>query len=166
MVSIPDALFTKYKNTADDFIMLNFGVNCRLIYPARRILCANCVFDSIGQKSANRYKHGGPAPFNFGYCPVCGGEGYKEDEEFDSIKMRVYMRSEDFQGGIQGAHAPDADAQVIGFMYDLPKFDRANEIILNTDQENYKTWKFSKSGEAVPHGFKRDRYFMAFLKRV
>jgi hypothetical protein len=166
MATIPDSFFTKYKQTADDFIIDNFGINCKLIYPPRREMCANCVFDSIGQKSANRYKHGGPAPFSFGHCSVCGGEGYREEEQTEIIKMRVYFTPQESTKIVEGITTPAVDAEVIGFIYDLPKFNRANEIICHSDLENYSTWKFSRIREALPHGFKKDRYFIAYLKRV
>jgi hypothetical protein len=166
MASIPEDIFTKYKQFADDFIDENFGVNCTLIYPPRRIMCSNCIFDSVGQKSSNRYKHGGPAPFSFGYCAICGGEGYKEEERTDTIKMRVYFSVSEDTKVVDGVTTPNVDAQVIGFIYDLPKFNRANEIICNSDLENYSTWKFTRIREAVPHGLRKDRYFMAYLKRI
>ncbi len=168
MVSIPDSVFIKYKNFADDFISKNFGVNCKLIYPPRRIACVNCITANslVGSTSTNKYKHGGPQPFSFGNCPTCGGAGFKEDEQTETIKMRVYFRAEEFIEIVPGVNTADSDAQVIGFIYDLPKYERANEIILNVDQANYQNWKFSRIGDAVPHGFKKDRYFMAFLKRI
>ncbi len=168
MVKIPASVFLKYKEVADDFIINNFGINCKLIYPPRRIPCVNCISGNslIGSTSTNRYKHGGPQPFSFGNCPTCGGKGYKEDEQTDTIKLRVYFSVEEFTEVVDGLYTPNADAQVIGFIHDLPKFNRANEIICHSDLKNYTTWKFSRIREAVPHGFKKDRYFMAFLKRI
>lgn len=166
MVNIPDEVFQVYEEFADDFIDDNFGVNCTLIYPSRRIFCSNCVFDQIGQKSANRYKHGGPAPFNFGNCPTCGGEGYKEEEATDTIKLRVYYNSKNWIKVASSIDVPNAAAQVIGHLKDMPSFEMANEIIVNEPQENYKSWKFSRASDALPHGFKQRRYFVAFLQRI
>lgn len=166
MVSLPDEIFQEYESIVDDFINDNFGVDCKLIYPARRILCSNCVFDPIGQKSSNRYKHGGPAPFNFGNCPMCGGAGLKEEEAEDTIKLRVYYSPKDWIKIADNISSDDADVQVIGFMSDMPKFNRANEIIVNSPQKNYETWKCVKSSKALPHGFKQRRYFICFLRMI
>lgn len=166
MVSIPDSVFQAYKDAADDLISQNFGINCRLVYPHRKIQCDNCIYDPVGQKSSNRYKHGGPAPFNFGHCPTCGGAGYKEDEQSEIIKMRVYFGSDNFKEVAPGVDTQNADAQVIGFIYDLPKFERANEIICHSDLENYGTFKFRRASQAFPHGLQKDRYFIAFLTRI
>ena len=167
MVSIPDSVFDKYREFADDFISENFGVNCKLIYPSRRIACVNCVSgrSMVGSTSTSRYKHGGPMPFNFGNCPTCGGQGYKEEEQTTTIKLRIYYKGEEFVK-VNNLNVADADAQVIGFIYDLPKFNRANEILCDSDQEDYHKWRFTRSGDALPHGFKHNRYFIALLKRV
>ena len=80
--------------------------------------------------------------------------------------MRVYFNAADNTKVVDGVSTPNVDAQVIGFIYDLPKFNRANEIVCHSDLENYATWKFTRSREDVPHGFKKYRYFMSFLKRI
>ena len=167
MVNIPQDVFDKYRETCDDFISSNFGVNCKLMYPSRRVSCANCVYDAIGKKSANRYKSGGPMPFSFGNCPTCGGAGYREEEQSEIIKLRVYSRSQDFKK-IAGSsiNVPDGGIMVIGFLYEMPKFNRSNTVVINSDQANYQTWKFDKSGEAMIHGLVKDRYFMATMTRA
>ncbi len=165
MVSIPDEVFSVYEEFMDDFINDNFGVACTLIYPSRRTACANCIFDNIGNKSANRYKHGGPMPFNFGTCPLCSGKGFSEEEATDTITLRVYYNPREWIK-INNVDSSNATAQVIGFLSDMPKFLRANEIIVNAPQENYKTWKFVKMGDSLPHGFKQRRYFVCFLQRI
>lgn len=166
MVDIPDGVFQAYEEFADDFINSNFGVTCELIYPARRIFCANCAFDPIGQKSANRYKSGGPMPFYFGNCPMCAGNGYIEDRATDTIKLRVYYSPKDWIKVANSVDTSNASAQVIGFLSDMPKFERADEILTNKPQENYQEWRFTRLGDAMPHGFKQRRYFVAFLQSI
>lgn len=166
MVNINQSIFDKYKSICDDMISSNFGVNCELIYPSRREFCANCVFDTIGDKSANRYKHGGPQPFNFGYCPTCGGQGYKEVSNTEIIKLRVYYNPKNWIKITTSTNIDESDAQVIGFLYDKPKFDRADEIMLDSDQEGYQRYKFTKNSDSIPHGLGHDRYFVCLLKRV
>ena len=42
-------------------------VSCTLDYGVTRYeSCVNCLYDPIGQKSSNRFQHGGPVPFPFG----------------------------------------------------------------------------------------------------
>jgi len=164
MALIPDSVFTTYKQFADDFISDNFGVNCKLVYPEKRIVCANCVTSPMPGASKNVYRNGGPAPFSFGLCPMCGGEGYSSEETTETIKMRVYFNPKDWVK-VANVNTENAMAQTIGFIYDMPKIARANYVILNSDQDGYKEWKFSLLREPLPHGFKRDRYFVAYWQR-
>ena len=176
MVSIPQAVFDKYNEFADDFINSNFGVRCNLIYPFKKIQCPNCVMSSF-RGGTNVYRTGGPLPFTFGPCPLCAGEGFQREEATpEVIKLRVYYRPKDWVKvsfptlhGEQGDvpfQIPDGTIQVIGFMSDLPKVERADKIQVNIDQDGYKRWTYQRLGEALPHGFKQDRYFICFLKRV
>lgn len=165
MINIPQSVFDKYNDAVDDMINSNFGVNCKLVYPPIRAQCTNCVFDSIGRKSANKYAHGGPAPFNFGVCPVCGGSGFKESESDTTIKMRVYYELKSFIKITGTVNIPDGAVQVIGFLSDVEKFKRANRIILNSDLEGVAGDVYERLSEPQPHGFKRNRYFICMLKR-
>ena len=165
MVNIPQEIFDLYNETVDDMINSNFGVNCKIVYPPEREQCNNCVYDSIGRKSANRYAHGGPAPFNFGVCPVCGGEGYKEVESSETIKLRVYYEMKSFIKLAGMVEIPDGSVQVIGFLSDQDKIRQSNRIILNSDMEGVAGNVYEKLSEPVPHGFRKNRYFICMLKR-
>lgn len=172
MVSIPQKVFDKYKEFADCMIN-DLGVNCKLIYPPVYEDCDNCVFDVIGQKSSGRYKNGGPAPFNFGHCPICKGEGVKAVEDTEIIKLRFYQLS-NREIGVPTGMRQIADsirtaggtAFVVGFIYDLPKFDSANKILINSDMSNYKDWLYQKATEPVFYGLDKQRYFVAGVDRV
>ena len=50
-------------------------------------------------------------------------------------------------------------------MSDLPKVERSVEVILNSDVESTKEYRCVKEGEAVPWGFRQDRYFLQFYRR-
>ena len=166
MVNIPDEVFTKYKEFGDAMIN-QLGINCKVVYPPKRENCVNCVYDPIGKKSANRYRHGGPKPFNFGRCPMCGGNGFKEVESEEVVKLRVYYDYRDFVK-VDGVsiNAPGERVQIIGYLTDMHKVRRANEIIINSDKGGYGTWRFVKGSEPAPWGLKKDRYFVAFLERA
>lgn len=166
MVDIPQSVFDIYNDTVDDMINQNFGINCKIIYPPTRVQCNNCVFDSIGRKSANRYAHGGPAPFNFGVCPTCGGAGYREQESEDTIKMRVYYTPKEFIKIANLVNIPDGAVMVIGFLTDSLKIKNSYRIIINSDLEGLASGVYEKLEEPVPWGFKKNRYFRCVLKRA
>jgi hypothetical protein len=164
-ITIPDGFWDKYREACDFFIDDNhIGKSCTLVYPARRIICDNCIVNTIGGTSTNSYKHGGLAPFNFGNCPLCGGNGYHEEEITDSIRLRIYWRQKDWIK-VSNISIPDADVQVIGYLSDLPNLRKANEVIL-VNETTHGEWRVILSGEPFLHGFGKDRYFVAFLKRI
>ena len=161
--TVPDGLLDKYYEIADFFINNDIiGRRCTIVYPPKREGCINCIVRPVGTSSTNVYRHGGPMPFSFGKCPMCGGNGYKETEVFDYIRLRVYWNRADWITKGRALHIEDAEAMAIGFMSDLPKLLRAIEIILVTGQK--PEHRMVLTGKPHPHGFGRDRYFVAYLK--
>jgi len=162
-ISIPNSLWDKYHEACDFFINNDIiGRDCTIIYPPKRTSCANCTVRMIGGNSSNVYRNGGPAPFTFGNCPLCGGSGYKETETTDTIRLRIYWNRADWIK-VGGINIQDADIMVIGFISDVPKISRAIEILLAKDQQESR-YRASLISPPVPHGFGRNRYFIAYLK--
>lgn len=164
-ISISNDFWNKYYEACDFFLDdSHIGESCTLVYPSRKIACNNCVTSNIGGTSTNAYRHGGPAPFNFGSCPLCGGNGYHEEEITGTITLRIYWQPRDWIK-VSSISFPNADVQVIGYKSDLPNLRKANEVILLNDQTN-TDWRMALAGEPFLHGFGKNRYFVAFLKRV
>jgi len=160
-INIPDSVFEKYKEVCDYFLTNNnFSRSCTLYYPPIRIPCADHPFTQDG----NIYQHGGPAPIGGEPCVYCGGAGYKDKEVTDTIRLRIYWNKQKWikAGGVNIA---DADVQVIGLISDLPKLIQADSVELVNEQKqlggSYKLYS-----EPFYHGFGKDKYFVAFLKRA
>ena len=163
-ISLPDGLIDKYYEVCDFFINNDIiGRACTLVYPPKREVCTNCTLKPVGATSTNIYRHGGPMPFQFGNCPMCGGNGYKETETLGTIRLRIYWERANWIKIGGSVNIPDAEIMVIGFMADLPKLRQAIEILLAKDQ-NEAVYKTTLVGQPTPHGFGRNKYFMAFLK--
>ena len=164
-INIPDSLFNKYNDVVDVMIS-RFGVKCTLVYPPKRERCGNCITQTMGRRSANVYRPGGPVPFSRGMiCPLCGGNGFRDIENTEEITLRVYWRMKDwidvgFQVDVQ-----DGFIQTIGYMSDLPKINKAKEIIVNKDIQKYETLRFSRASEGFPQGFKQNRFVVCHWKR-
>lgn len=165
-MDIPSSVFTTYYTTADDFIDKNFGVNCVIYYPAKRVDCENCIFDPFTKKSSNKYQSGGPISFTNGICPYCNGEGFRSSVDSDTIKMRAYYDKKSWVKIPLPINLPDGAVQTIGHMSDLPKVLRCTEMQLHSDIAGQGTFKYMLSGEPVPHGFGRNKYFIAMWVRV
>jgi hypothetical protein len=129
-ITVPSGFWDKYYEACDFFLDdVHIGNVCTLVYPPRRTSCDNCVTNTIGSTSANSYRHGGPAPFNFGNCPLCGGNGYHEEEITGSITLRVYWEQKNWIK-VSGISFPDAEVQVIGYLADLPNLLKANRYFI------------------------------------
>lgn len=164
MVNIPDSVWALYRETADDFINLNFGEDCVLVYPPLQTECPNCVVDLIGKKSASIYKSGGPEPFTNGMiCPICNGEGFHNEEPTETIKLRVYWSPKDWVKTGTTLAIPDGSIQVIGFLYDLPKVMQSAYIKIVNKNDAYLPNTFVRIREPFYHGFKKNRYFSLYL---
>ena len=169
-LNVPQALFDKYYEAADFFIDNdNIGNSCTVVYPPKVVECDNCTTSMVGSSTSNVYKHGGPAPFNFGKCPVCGGNSLKQVESTDTVRLRIYWTKKDMARiaaytNVGSVKVPDAVVMAIGYMDDLPKIKQAAEIIVVKNDAS--TFRFQLESEPYPHGFGKNRYFVIYLKRT
>ena len=164
---IPSSVFDEHEWIADEFIDGDTGSTCTLIFPAKRAECDNCIFDTYTKRSSNIYKSGGPIPFqNHQICPRCQGAGTLEESVTDSIRLRVYWEPSSWREiGIKVAD-PQGMCMVIGYMSDLPKFERANAVLINDELKNIRNYLCAREGESQPWGFRRNRYFRQMMKRT
>lgn len=163
MSIIPNSIFDIYNLYVDDLLVNDFTSSiCCVYYPAIRASCDNCIITYFGGITRNVYKSGGSAPFQ-GSCPLCGGNGTRQEITTDTIRLRIYWDKKDWikQGNVS---IPNSDVMILGFSDDLPKILRMEEIQLVSEQ-NFITGKYSLSGEPFTHGFGHNRYFVAYLKR-
>lgn len=162
-ISIPNLVWDKYYEACDFFLNDNHvGRDCTIVYPPKRIPCNNCIIKPVGAASVNVYRTGGPAPFSFGTCPLCGGDGYSETEVTDTIRLRVYWNRSEWLRIGGNINVEDAEAMIIGFMVDLPKVQRATELILVKD--NNVNYRVVLMGKPTPWGFGKNRYFTVLVK--
>jgi hypothetical protein len=164
-LNIPSGMFNKYYEACDEFINNNFiGRSCTLVYPPINVACDHNL-NPEGFTAGNVYEHGGPAPFNFGICPDCGGSGYKQQSSTGTIRLRIYWSPKDWRRIAGNLVVPDAEAQVIGFTSDLANLQKAQYVLLIGEQLNIEI-RMQLAGEPFLHGFGKNRYFVAYLKRA
>ena len=58
-LNIPASAFNKLNEA-----ILLFNRTCTLVYPEKQDRCGNCITNTIGGRSVNAYRSGGPASFN------------------------------------------------------------------------------------------------------
>ena len=162
-INIPSGLWDKYHEACEFFLDDDhIGRVCTVVYPPKRVECINCT-KPVGTNSTSVYRHGGPMPFNFGSCPLCGGNGYKEIETTDSIRLRIYWSRTDWIRIATNLVGEDADAMIIGYMSDLSKVRKASNLLLAKDN-NEASYRCSVVGKPTPWGFGRNKYFQAFIQ--
>ncbi len=163
---VPQEIFDGYNYFVDDFISTSFGVNCKLVYPPLKTNCANCIYDTMSNKSTNIYNGSGPQPFTFGVCPWCGGLGFTESVQTETIKLRLYYSPKHWIKIHPLINIPDNTIQAIGFLSDLPKIKQAQTMIANSDQEGFGNCIYDLLGNPVTTGFKHNRYLISMWTRA
>ena len=165
-INIPESVYTKF-NEAVDVMITEFGVPCTLVYPEKQTACTNCITDTIGRKSGNRYRTCGPIPVARGMmCPLCHGSGFKDSENSDEITMRLYWRGRDWvKTGIQVDIANDV-VQTITYLKHLPKINKAKEVIINKNVQGHETLRYVKMGESITNGLQHNRYIITYWQRA
>jgi hypothetical protein len=141
-------------DTIDDMIV-NFGKDCLLVYPAKQIPCNNCILAPIqggnGFRSTNTYKQGGPIPFITGnLCPVCGGRGMiSQAEKTSVVKLLCRWNPADFillPGSIE---VPFSVVETEGLLTDWPRVQQSRVMIVELPIQPYIRARFELSGEPV-----------------
>lgn len=130
--------------------LLGLSVPCRVYFaPTKGTQCPNCKKNPITGKSAGIYLAGGPIAFNNGnVCPYCQGEGIKQEIPTDDLVLAVIYEPKNFikVGGLQ---KKDGGIQTISLITTLPVINRAKEVIVNTNVEDYIKNRYIKDGEPV-----------------
>lgn len=145
------------------------GTAVTLYYPPTYTDCPNCEHSEWG----NTYRHGGPAPFSLGSCPMCGGSCQKQHEETEEIRLRVYDTSSSSfsksalkKMGIS-IDVPTGELLTIGDIADISLVTAANYAVFYSDIEDIiGSFRYKVAGEIRPHGFGKDTFFYCFWTRV
>ncbi len=84
--------------------------------------CPNCYYSSAEHASSGQYKPGGPKPFRYGRCPVCGGKGVLEIK----IKKKI-------PGDIVWKGRASAMAKESLLIFDIPGEEDMNIVRIKVD---------------------------------
>ena len=166
MFTIPSGLIDLYNSGIDSIIEFN-GIWGKLVYPPKNVKCINCQVSTITGKSLNKYLSGGPVYFVDGtICPYCGGDGQIETQTTENIKLLVYWTPKEWVDIGINIDIPANMIQTKSYLTDLPKIERAAEIRLHSGITAYKEYRYQRTGEPVPHGFKSNRYILTMWTRI
>tara|TARA_R100000008_G_C3584317_1_gene170969 strand:+ start:1195 stop:1686 length:492 start_codon:yes stop_codon:yes gene_type:complete len=161
-LNIPTSVFNKLNEA-----ILLFNRTCTLVYPEKKERCINCFTNTIGGRSVNSYRSGGPVSFNRGsLCPLCGGEGFKNVEFTKDVELRVYYNRKEFIDVGVEADIPSNVIQTVGLMSDYADIMKAKELLVSVGSQNQGRYK--RISEPYPQGFKQNptQYVVIFWERV
>ena len=129
--------------------------------------CSNCVFDSIGRKSSNRFQDGGPVPFPFGgICPLCNGAGKKPITTSENVNLAVIFEPREFLEISTPVNTADGYIQTLAKKELTPKLRRAKEIIVATEVSGFFTHRYERVSEPTPIGLGNNEFVLCTWKRV
>jgi hypothetical protein len=93
-----------------------------------------------------------------------GSKKFKTVENTEDIKLRVYWNRKDWVK-VGEIDIPDGAIQTIGYLSDFTSINKAKALIVNSDIDGYREYRFIKAAEPFPWGFKQDRYMVCFWTR-
>ena len=143
-------------------------VSCTLDYGVTRYeSCVNCLYDPIGQKSSNRFQHGGPVPFPFGtICPLCSGGGKRPITSSENVNLAVIFEPRQFLEMSTPVNTADGYIQTLARRIMTPKLQRAKEIIVSTDSSGFFSHRYQRVSEPLPIGLGNNEFVLCTWRRA
>lgn len=140
--------------------MIKYGVS-------NPVLCENCIFDAVSNRSSNVYNNSGPSPFpQYSICPVCNGKGMLEYDSTEIVHLGVIFDSKYFiNWNSKTINIPDGAVQTICRIELLPKIKNANSIIFDTTLSEYGNYEYIRDGEPNPCGLGRNSFMTTMWKK-
>jgi hypothetical protein len=159
---IPQSVFDLYNEAADAMIDTNFGVICQMVsIDMVETIVSNPDTNNIPElNSINAHRKRG-RDYDRGEVTVT------ETEVLTEVKMRCYYDRRDWVK-IAGSNvvAPDGELQTIGYMTDLPIIKRSKAMISHKGIKDYQEQRYTRVGDPIPWGFKKNRYVVCYWKRA
>lgn len=174
---IVPSLTTEQRNAvqaAYDYLISEYAEECRLIYPAAREQCPNCIWDASRNASSGKYKAGGPIPFTGTVCPYCQGQGYRMTEISDTVQLKIFWLSINETAKIAKSegladavlNVPYGIMETRFFATDVPKIYRAASLVAQVPTEGYKHQNFIRITEPRDrNSLIQGRYFSCYWAR-
>src|SRR5690606_1809544 len=100
--------------------------------------------------------------FTDGICPYCGGIGHTEVAVTETIRLRLYWNKRDWIKLASNIQVPEAAVMSSGFLSDMDKCVSCERAVFINEQSELTKYTFSLASEPFPHGFGKDKYFIAY----
>lgn len=133
----------------------------------KKNLCPNCIYDENLSKSANKYKSGGPVPFNLGQlCPYCNGVGYYHASVAESGHLAILWNNKDWINPPTNIALTNDLIQTICDKTYLSPIANCTEMHIGYPSSGNQPQKFHLFSDPTPVGLGDNNYLFCFWKRV
>lgn len=159
-MNIPTEIFSGYFEAIDEFINNPFiGRDIILFYKEQKTQINDTIhtLNLVDGPSTNYGADGQLTPFN----DMAGGTTYSEVETSSSIRVRWYPNPKEWNRIIT-VNIPEVKVLIIGFLSDLDKLQRANQIGYNFGGQ---IQRFALATQPQKWGF-GNRYFIGQLREI
>ncbi len=140
-------------------VEFNFGAN--------KTLCPNCIFDPNLKKSSNKYKTGGPVPFDTGrLCPYCNGVGYDVDTKLSVGYLAIIWDYKKWINPPKTIAIPEGMIQTICNKTYLWDIRQCQDMSVIYPSSTNKPHKFVLYGEPNPAGLGDNNYIISMWQKA
>lgn len=165
LFNIPDSVITTFQDGIDTLIR-QLGKTVKLIYDPTIIDCPNCVFDPIGNKSANRFRPGKQPFSDARRCPYCRGRGKTEQENSEEITALIKFNPRDYKKYGISVQDPSLLVRMKTFLTDVIKIQRATSAIIDLQTKGVIKTTCRRLKDPIPTGLAVSRYAITFWQRI
>jgi predicted nucleic-acid-binding Zn-ribbon protein len=148
-----------------------FSKPCLLYYPPIQVACTNCAGRPVGAPNSSINVKGGPTYSPVGaQCPACNGRATIEEQITETVYLhcsQLTAQNKKYLNIDVNVNLPDGSLIAKGFLSDMPKVQRADYILVNTEILGYMERKYKLASEIVsPSNIVQNRYFYVALQRT
>lgn len=148
-----------------DDVLDNFSKTCLLVYPPRFSRCPNCLWDASTGRSTNRWRGGGPVPFNGGACPMCKGDGQAAQDQTEQVQLKVEWDPKRFVFPFPGLElrVKHSVCETKMFPQLVPKVQQCDHMVLQLPVVGIVDTKMKLASDPVsPGNIVQNRYWVCY----
>lgn len=139
--------------------LLNFGIS-------KKNICPNCIYDPALKKSSNKYKNGGPVPFDLGQlCPYCYGAGFSGEEKTETVYLAIIADNKKWINPPANIAIPDNMIQTICNKTYYSSLKQCKDMTVIYDELGDNP-KYSLYNDPTHVGLGDNNYIIAIWKNI
>lgn len=143
-------LITAWQSLADQSYEI-FGSDCDIIYLDKTVSVPQTPTSNIPPfNSINAKKKSAPNEYQYNSNII------KTEEVSERIRVKIYWTEKEWRKIFGSIVVPENHVVILSKLIDVAKLNKS--IKMRFVDVNGNTYYFTRTNEAVPHGFQKDRY--------